>query len=626
MKNDRPQVNVTDERSGWPSLPRPDLKTPPGWSLGLVHSVNRIYNHSLSPDGKTIAFLWDRDGFTEVYCMPAAGGWPQRVSVGRPAYQYWWEETPRWSPDSQYLAFTVDGVVQAAARGALAKAVSDFTPRAGSPMWMPDSFGLLMSVERDEKTQIVLGDRQGGWPRLAASGEGDYLDVRPSPDGKWAAAVFAPLADLNRWEVRLIGLGGEPEQRIEGLPGTRDASPRWSPDGGRIAFLSNRSGFYEVWTADGAGGPAAQLTQVGKDLSDLAWSPDGRWLAVTVNDNGAFHLGLVDAADGELHLLRERLGCHLHPQWGPKGDFLTFEYTDPLTPPDIYRMTLRAGADGRLEAGTVRALTVSLPEAMEGLKRVMPEAVSYPSFDGLRIPALLFRPEKPNGAAILHPHGGPRDQYVYDWDPLVQYWVAKGYTYLSINYRGGSGYGREFELMNQDSWGIGDTQDCLYGARYLSGLAGVDAERIGIMGGSYGGYMTICSLSRDPEHRFACGVCLYGDADIFSSWALCERGTRLYTEMQLGHPALTREVYRAGSPILQVNQVQKPVLILHGLEDEVVPPQASQEWVEALRAAGKTFEYKTYAGESHGFLKWEVLMDVGQRIERFLDWWLMPKP
>jgi dipeptidyl aminopeptidase/acylaminoacyl peptidase len=215
---------------------------------------------------------------------------------------------------------------------------------------------------------------------------------------------------------------------------------------------------------------------------------------------------------------------------------------------------------------------------------------------------------------------------VYDWDPFVQYLVAKGYTYLSINYRGGSGYGRDFELMNQDSWGIGDTQDCLYGARYLSGLAGVDAERIGIMGGSYGGYMTVCSLSRDPEHRFACGVCLYGDADIFSSWALCERGTRLYTEMQLGHPALNREVYRAGSPILQVNQVQKPVLILHGLEDEVVPPQASQEWVEALRAAGKTFEYKTYAGESHGFLKWEVLMDVGQRIERFLDWWLMPKP
>jgi dipeptidyl aminopeptidase/acylaminoacyl peptidase len=136
--------------------------------------------------------------------------------------------------------------------------------------------------------------------------------------------------------------------------------------------------------------------------------------------------------------------------------------------------------------------------------------------------------------------------------------------------------------------------------------------------------MVACCLSRDPDYLFACGVAKYGDANVTSSWAQCNRDIRLYTEMQLGHPARNRQVYLNASPLHQVEQVQKPVLILHGLEDDVVPPQASEEWVEALRRAGKTFEYKTYAGEPHGFLKRANLHDVWSRIERFLDWYLLP--
>jgi dipeptidyl aminopeptidase/acylaminoacyl peptidase len=199
-----------------------------------------------------------------------------------------------------------------------------------------------------------------------------------------------------------------------------------------------------------------------------------------------------------------------------------------------------------------------------------------------------------------------------------------GYTWLAPNYRGSTGYGVEFEQLNSDDWGVGDARDCLHGAKFLRDLPGIDPQRIAIYGGSYGGYMVACCLSRDPEYLFACGVYKYGDAHLFSSWAQCERGTRLYTEMQLGHPARNRQVYAAASPILQVGQIQRPVLILHGLDDDVCPPQSSEEWVEALRRAGKTFEYKTYAGEPHGFLKRANLLDVCERIERFLDWHLMP--
>jgi dipeptidyl aminopeptidase/acylaminoacyl peptidase len=182
----------------------------------------------------------------------------------------------------------------------------------------------------------------------------------------------------------------------------------------------------------------------------------------------------------------------------------------------------------------------------------------------------------------------------------------------------------EFEHANHFAWGIGDTRDCLHGARYLGELDWIDPGRIAIYGGSYGGYMTACCLSRDPDYLFACGVSKYGDAHLVTSWAQCNRQLRLYTEAPLGHPSKRRQVYLDGSPLFQVENVRKPVLILHGLEDDVVPPEASEEWVEALRRAGKNFEYKTYPGEPHGFLKRANQLDVWTRVERFLDWHLLP--
>jgi dipeptidyl aminopeptidase/acylaminoacyl peptidase len=134
--------------------------------------------------------------------------------------------------------------------------------------------------------------------------------------------------------------------------------------------------------------------------------------------------------------------------------------------------------------------------------------------------------------------------------------------------------------------------------------------------------MVACCLARDPEYLFACGVSKYGDANLYSSWAQCERDTRLYTEMQIGHPARNWQAYVAGSPILDMEKVQKPILLLHGLDDDIVPPQSSEEWVEALRQAGKTFEYKTYEGEPHSFLKRSTELDWQIRMERFFDWYL----
>ena len=167
-------------------------------------------------------------------------------------------------------------------------------------------------------------------------------------------------------------------------------------------------------------------------------------------------------------------------------------------------------------------------------------------------------------------------------------------------------------------------QDVLHAARYLHTLKWIDPKRLAIFGGSQGGYLTILCLARDPDYLFACGISKYGDAHIESSWALCKRDLRVYTEMMLGKPGLNREVYLKGSPLFQVEGIKRPLLLLHGLADDVVPPEASEILAEALRKAGKVFEYKTYAGEPHGFLKRKTMLDAYERLEIFLDWYLMP--
>ncbi len=607
------------ERNGWPSIKRPDLKTPEGWNLSLITSLERIRSHALSPDGRTIAYIKDGESLSDVFLIPSNGGWPARITTDRPLAAYWDDEIPAWSPDGKWIAFGIKGHVHLVpCEGGLPKKITDFATAAGSPRFMPDSHGLIVTVERHDTDQLLLTDINGSWPKvLTADSIGDHWDARPSPDGKSIVYTLRRFDDLNRLDIVLLEMETGRSITLYGKPSTRALSAKWSPDGKWIAFIAQETEHEEIYLIRPNGDGLHQLTSNGHDVFQFEWAPDGQQLVIIINRSGAFDLSLIELETGSVIDLRSGTGFHSNPNWAADGSFITFEYESPLLPPDLYRMDL--------SSKQVTQLTFSSPPAMQKNKLVVPEMVSYKSYDGLEIPAYLYRPEKSNGAAIVYPHGGPKDQYGLIWDELAQYFTAKGYTYLAPNYRGSTGYGKQYERANYDNWGVGDTQDCLHAAKFLRGLKEVRPESIGIAGGSYGGYMTICSLSRDPEYLFACGVSKYGDSNLVSSWALCEKRLRLYTEIFLGHPAVNNGHYLKGSPIADVRNIQKPVLVLHGLLDTVVPPEASEEWVEALKRHDKVFEYKTYDDEPHGFLRRENLYDVYERMEQFLDWYLLPR-
>lgn len=604
------------ERNGWPSQKRPDVKPVGAWSIEMVASISRPRAHAISPNGKQIALYWDTGDSSDLYVMSVDGGWPAQLTFDRDPVAYWADGMPQWSPDGKWIAYTNHGHVWViGAGGGKPTKVTSFSDGGSTPRWMPDSNGILVTITIEEEARIVLTDKSGSFPRLLTHGPGHDYSQTISPDGSQVVYVSQRTDDFHRSELRLCDVSTASSESMPGTGELRNGRPDWSPDGKHVAFISERSGFHEVFLWDVDSREVRQLTHANMDVVEFTWSPDSRTLLSTTNNGGAFDLFLIDASTGEITPLKAGYSLYTNPNWLPDGQHFTFEYEDAITPPDIFR--------GQLNTDATVQLTFSKPPVLDTIKQVVPERVTYPSFDGLEIPAFLYCPENPNGAAIVYPHGGPTSAYVLEWDVWAQYFVAKGYTWIAPNFRGSTGYGLEFELGNHNVWGVDDTKDCLAAADYLASLDWVDSSRIGIFGASYGSYMAVCALAYDEQHRFALGVAKYGDCDILSSWAQGDLIGREDLERMMQHPSKNQAGYRAGSPVWRVAEIQKPVFISHGLLDDRVHPLQSEELLESLKRHDKTFEFVSYPDEGHGFLRRKTKIDFYSRLERFFDWYLL---
>ena len=591
-----------DEHGGVPSQVRPDFLLPPHWRLDAIYATARPHHPAVSPDGENIAFILSADATSDIYTVPVMGGQPKRLTTNRKLASYWEDTGPKWSPDGSAIAYTSgDDTFIVDADGG--------PPRRLRGMalghWLTDS-QLVVIVDRKRTTRLALVDAVDPWPQPFGPKGGDVGQVSTSDDGR-ILATFWPRDDFNRSDIIVATPAGD-WSTLVGHEDRRALDATLS--GPRVAYALEDGDWRAVYTTDLDGASHDLVAKDDADFGELAWSPDGTRLAAIRSRHGQGDLVTI-AGDGTVETVAEG-GFWQTPRWAGESVVAVHEAHD--TAPRLVS----------IEESTPRPLLAGAPAAVAAAPHRPFERVALTTSDGVDIEGFLFRPEDTSRPvpAVVYPHGGPTSVYGDEWDGHAQYFIDKGYSWFAINFRGSTTYGLGLERANHNDWGIGDTRDCIEAGRYLQSLDWIDGDRLAIFGASYGSYMALTCLVH-PENPFVCGVAKYGDCDILTSWAQGDRPGGDDLERMMGHPTENRGGYRAGSPIHEIERINRPILVAHGEKDARVHVKQAEELVAELDRLGKRYEYVTYRDEAHGFLRRDSQIDFYKRLEKFLDWHLM---
>jgi dipeptidyl aminopeptidase/acylaminoacyl peptidase len=574
---------------------------PPHWRLDAIYATERPHHPAVSPDGASVAFILSSNATSDVYTLPLAGGQARRLTTNRSLASYWEDSGPAWSPDGTRIAYNSGGHTYVVdTEGGPPTRLADVSLGA---WWDEDH--LIVTVERKRTTRLAIVDVNDPWPQPFGPKGGDVNQIRVSDE--MVLATFWPKEDFNRADIVVA----RPDGDWSTLVGHDD---RRALDtavlGDQVAYALEEGDWRAVYLTDLDGTDHQLLAKDDADFGELAWSPDGTRLAAIRSARGTGDLVTI-GTDGSVETVSAG-GFWQTPHWA--GETLVAIHEAHDTPPRL--VTASQGDTATLYDGA--------PVAISAAPHYPFERVTYTSTDGLEIEGFLFRPENTSQpvAAVVYPHGGPTSVYGEEWDGHAQYFVDKGYAWFAVNFRGSTTYGLTFERGNHDDWGIGDTADCIAAGEYLKGLDWVDGDRLAIFGASYGSYMALTALVH-PDNPFVCGVAKYGDCNILTSWAQGDRPGSDDLERMMGHPSTNRSGYHAGSPIHDIDRIDRPILIAHGEKDARVHLKQAEELVAEMKRLGKSYEYVTYPEEGHGFLRRESQIDFYRRLERFLDWHLM---
>jgi dipeptidyl aminopeptidase/acylaminoacyl peptidase len=600
---------------------------PKSLTIEKLYMTRQIGRSTWSPDGKSIAFVSNLSGRNNIWVVPADGGWPVQLTVGDQR-----QTAIAWSPDGKWIAYQSDCdgdelwdiFLVSPKTGKVVNLTSTREIAETDPTWSPDGryLAYLVKPKTSAASEIDIYDTLlREIKHLTTNTPQDKRNSDPiwSRDGKYIVYTQeqAKGTDSNIFiaEVAFAQSTLLTPHEGEQIYTANDLSP----DGKRVLFTSNSANGYDnVGLLDISTKKITWLTRDKWEIRAGGFSPDGKHVTFGANVDGNEDIYVHDLASGKSTALLIAKGVNGlggdHSAFTKDGARLLYYHDGPTEPGDLWVYTLATGKSHQL--------THSLVAGIRPADMVEPYLVHYPSRDGKwTISAFLYVPynmaRNAQNAAIVYIHGGPTSQSRNSFNRFIQYAANQGYIVLAPNYRGSTGYGKEFQQANLFDMGGGDLQDVLAGVDWIKQTGHLDPKKIAVMGGSYGGYLSMMAVTKAPD-VWAAGVPIVPFVNWFTEIENEDPVLQQSDLATMGDVVKNKALYEDRSPINFIDRIKAPLLLLAGGHDPRCPKSEAQQVVDAIKKRGGTVDYKIYENEGHGFARVENQIDAYKRVADFL--------
>jgi dipeptidyl aminopeptidase/acylaminoacyl peptidase len=598
-----------------------------------LYYTRSIGGSAWSPDGKEIVLVTNFSGRMNLWKVNSSGGWPIQLSQSDDA-----QLDPTYSPDGKWVVYQQDKggnelydlYAIPSGGGAAVNLTNTPETRETSALFSPDGNSIVFDAKSSKSpmTNVMVMDWRTRavraltaeqspshyWNRICWSHDGRYVFALRMENTFADSDVYRIEVSSGRAEI-LTPHQGQALYGASELSSNDDQLLISSNDG----VEHSRVGLFILNTHE-----TRWITKGDWDATPGDWSADGRVFTYSVNEDGRKELYLVDAKT--LHPIKLRnleglnsLNATPHA-FSPDSKKLLVLHESSRQPADLWLYDLASNGGTQLTYSGIASLAPNnVPPS---------QIVHYRSFDGTVVSAILWIPfnlkRDESAPAVVIAHGGPTWQTFDGWNPTVAALASRGYICIAPNVRGSTGYGMPFQRANHQDLGGGDLQDEVYAATFLKQTGYVDGKRIGITGGSYGGFMTMMAVSKTPNF-WATGVAQYGVANWRTMLAHADPFLQEYVKGLLGDPERDSSVYDNSSVMRFLSGEKVPLLLLQGENDVRVPKEEAEQIVSTLRAQGNTVEVHYYPQEGHGWRKREDQIDALRRTVAWFNQYLATK-
>lgn len=590
-------------------------------------SIRTVSGFTISPDDKTIFFVSNTSGTPQIWKVPIGGGWPDQVST--------WHDSIKGvyhNPKSRDLIFASD--TQGDENIQLYKMPDDESEIVhltkgfeGSQCFFhkfnKKGTKFLFSTNKRLKYNfdICVQDLATGDNKLIKAFEDKYPthaeDWSPNERYFTFAKFYGNINhDILLFDTKTGEIINITEHNIEN--NEVNAGSEFDKESKGFYYVSDKDReFKGIRYYDIRKKKSHWVVEEDWDVMSFEISNDHNYLIYALNVNGNISPKMYNLKSGKRQKLKVPKGNYHSLRFTHDDKKIVFLCDSPLSPGEIFVYDIR-------KQKTVQ-ITNSLVGGVSSKGLTKPKDVFYKSFDGLKIHALLYIPKgtKKNGKnpAIVWPHGGPEYQEMHNFSKYVQVFVNAGYIVIAPNFRGSIGYGKTFQKMIYKDWGGAELKDVLGSVEYLKGTGYVDPSRIAIVGGSFGGFMTLTCITKAPE-VWKCAIDIFGPSNLFTFLASVPEHWKSGAVALVGDPESDKDMLYDRSPINFVDNIKCPLMVVQGKHDPRVVEAESEQIVNKLKEKNKPVEYILLEDEGHGFSKVSNQIRVFKAKLDFLDKYL----